>query len=325
MSRNFSFTWFPGSLRESREVLLSIPCKYMLAQYEKAPTTGNLHWEGIVIFTNAKRRTAVVKQIPGAHIKYLEDSRDVLRRIEYCSKERTRVEEVPRITRGTPPQGPGVRSDLKGIAELLQQHKSILEIFTSFPSSTIRNLGNIEKMRRYLQPRRTHTKKVFFLWGETGTGKSRSVIQFFNYPEIPILYILSPDSGTRNLFFSGYDDTIHDAVLIDDFYGNYPWSSMLRICDRYPIDVQTRDSTPVQFNPKYLIFTSNKDPRLWYKNMNWVTLQRRVHAIIHFSVGTDYNVPFNDYPKDGPGRSPSIRSDSERRPQPLGSAWDEEL
>ncbi len=301
----------------------------MLAQLERSPENHNLHWEGIVIFTNARRRTAVVKDLPGAHIKYLEDSQDIQRRMAYCTKERTRVDGMPRINRGSPPSGPGVRSDLKGIAELLQQHKSILEIFTSFPSSTIRNLGNIEKMRRYLQPRRTHTKKVFFLWGETGLGKTRSILSFFNYPEDCILYILSPDSGTRNMFFTGYDDTVYDAVLIDDFYGNYPWSSMLRICDRYPIDVQTRDSAPVQFNPKYLFFTSNKDPRLWYKNMNWPTLHRRVcesgGSIIHFTVGTNFNIKFDDYPINATSWRVSPSTNSPRGPQPLGTAWDEEL
>lgn len=293
----------------------------MLCQLECGEENGNFHFEGIIIYENAKRLTAVRRDIPGAHIRYLDGDGDVQHRIEYCSKIRTRVEEIEPINRGTPPTGRGVRSDLKGIADLLREHKSILEIFSLYPSSCIRNLTNIEKMQRYLQPRRTHAKKVFFLWGETGLGKSRSVIDYFKYPESPQLYILAPDSGTRNLFFSGYNDHIHNAVLIDDFYGNYPWSSMLRICDRYPIDVQTRDSTPVQFNPEYLIFTSNKDPRLWYKNMKWETLRRRVTAIIHFTENTDWKIDYGNYQIDASGGSPSPSELWSSSPATLGSAW----
>ncbi len=320
-SRSYKFTWFCGDkFAEYYAILYCTPCKYMLCQLEESPDTGLWHFQGVVTFDNAKRFTAVRKLFPGAHIQNI-GADEVRHQLEYCSKTHTRVAGIERIDRGTRPTGPGVRSDLIGVAQMLSAGKSILKIFADFPATTIRNLSNIERMQRLMQPRRTHVKKVFILWGETGTGKTRSVLDFFNYPKDDIIYMLPPNSGTNNMFFTGYDDTIHDCVLIDDFYGKYPWSSLLRICDRYPIKVQVRDSSPIHFNPKYLIFTSNKDPRLWYKNMHWPTLLRRLHAIIHFTVLTGSKINFNDYPKHGQSGS----SDVERIPQhppAIGSAWD---
>ncbi len=96
------------------------------------------------------------------------------------------------------------------------------------------------------------------------------------------LYVLPPNSGTNNMFFDFYDQCEHEAVLIDEFYGNWKWSAMLQVVDRYEIYVQTRAGAPCLFFPHYLIFTSNKDPREWYPNMEWKYLNRRILQIFKF-------------------------------------------
>ncbi len=96
------------------------------------------------------------------------------------------------------------------------------------------------------------------------------------------LYVLPPNSGTNNMFFDFYDQCEHRAVLIDEFYGNWKWSALLQVTDRYPIYVQTRAGSPCLFFPEYLIFTSNKSPREWYLNMEWKYLNRRILKIFHF-------------------------------------------
>lgn len=76
--------------------------------------------------------------------------------------------------------------------------------------------------------------------------------------------------------------------MVDEFYGWFSWDFMLRLCDRYPLSVETKGGA-VQFVAKKIIFTSNDHPRDWYKKMterygwdaNTNPLCRRITKTVH--------------------------------------------
>ncbi len=281
--RNYCITWnLPINtevtseiVKERERFLEQFPCKFIAYQLERGTEKHRLHHQIIVITNNSVRHAYLRKRFTGAHI---ERCHNVEASIDYCTKSDTRVTGYEPVTRGTPPQGKGRRTDLARIADLIESSASIRTIFRSCPSSTIIHFSSIEKLRRYIVPKFDIQKHIFVLWGDTGTGKTRSVREKFRKEE---LFILPPNSGTNNVFFDYYDQTIHRAVLVDDYFGFWRYTSFLQIIDRYPMFVQTRSGAPVYFNPEYIIFTSNKDPKLWYPNMDFAPIRRRIEKIIH--------------------------------------------
>lgn len=92
------------------------------------------------------------------------------------------------------------------------------------------------------------------LWGAPGTGKTRHVYDYHNHEKI-----YKHDGGS---WFDGYQ--AHDVVLFDDFTGSdFKLTYLLKLCDRYPMRVPIKGDF-VQFVPRVIYFTSNKDPKEWY-------------------------------------------------------------
>lgn len=110
---------------------------------------------------------------------------------------------------------------------------------------------------------RDHPVEVIVLHGPAGTGKSKYCKD--NYPKAYW--------KQRSQWWDGYNN--HEHVVVDEFYGWLPYDLLLRICDRYPLLVETKGGQ-VQFVAKTIIITSNLHPLQWYKNMYFPALQRRV-------------------------------------------------
>ncbi len=102
---------------------------------------------------------------------------------------------------------------------------------------------------------------VFIYWGKTGTGKTRSVYDQAKELGESVFSLVQNDSGTP--WFDGYAG--EEVLLIDDFYGWCKVSFLLKLLDRYPLNVQVKGSM-IPFISKKIIFTSNIHPEYWF---NW--------------------------------------------------------
>jgi hypothetical protein len=86
------------------------------------------------------------------------------------------------------------------------------------------------------------------------------------------------------------------VVIIDEFYGWLPYDLLLRLCDRYPLLLETKGGQ-VQCSANTVIITSNLNPSQWYKNVYHKALYRRITTIlfmpklgetIHFNSMDEY-------------------------------------
>lgn len=114
--------------------------------------------------------------------------------------------------------------------------------------------------------------EVHVICGPTGTGKTRYVSD--NYSE---LYYKPKDKGSTS-WWNGYDG--QDVVILDEFYGWLSYDDLLRLCDRYPLTVETKGSS-VQMTATKIFITSNTNPEDWYKRstipqQRWDAFIRRV-------------------------------------------------
>ena len=97
--------------------------------------------------------------------------------------------------------------------------------------------------------------KPFVIWfaGPTGCGKTRTA-----YEEAIARGTVWISPASKMEWFDGYDG--HDTAIFDDFRasGNR-FSYILRIIDRYPMDVPVKGGF-VYWNPKYIVFTCPRTP-----------------------------------------------------------------
>jgi len=131
------------------------------------------------------------------------------------------------------------------------------------------------------QPPRDHEMEIIVIQGPAGTGKSRFCRE--TYPEA---YWKSNDKWWEN--YQG-----QETVIMDDFYGNWmKYNDLLRLCDRYPMDVEIKGGK-VAFISKRIIFTTNIHPSKWYSKVYFTAFIRRVTEWWVF--GTVFHSKYKEY------------------------------
>lgn len=128
----------------------------------------------------------------------------------------------------------------------------------------IRNYRGLTHYRMLCVPERAHEMEILVIYGPTGTGKSKYCLENF-----PGAYWKQ-----RSNWWDGYSQ--QETVIIDEFYGWLKFDTLLRLCDRYPMMVESKGGQ-IQFGGcKRIIFTSNCKPSDWYKVPNFEAFIRRV-------------------------------------------------
>lgn len=119
------------------------------------------------------------------------------------------------------------------------------------------------------KPTENWTKlEVIVKIGPPGCGKTRWA--FENFPD---LYRVSIPKKTGQLWFDGYEG--QETILLDDFYGEIAYPTLLHLLDGYPMQVQIKGGF-VWKNWKRVIITNNECLENWYPIRQIGALQRRV-------------------------------------------------
>lgn len=216
------------------------------------------HIQGYVVF----RKPTAYKDVDrilgtaGAHYEVAKGNHQ--QAADYCKKEAASGDllEVGKL-----PGGSGHRTDLEEIHRKIRDGGRMFDIANEHFGTWVHNhraFAKFQELVRMNLDERKEAPKVFTFWGAAGTGKTRKV-----YEESPNVYAV-PVSSNDSIWFDGYDG--HSDVLFDDFYGGIKFSKMLKLLDRYPLQVPIKGGY-VPFRPKRIYITSNTDPRDWYKNV----------------------------------------------------------
>lgn len=158
---------------------LSSQVGYLCWQREIGGGAGVPHLQGYVSFKESvPLRTVKTRVGNRAHLLMANGSAED--NIAYCSKSDTRDETDPSycfVECGTRPR-PGVgtqggRSDVKEIALLVQAGSNERAIFDAYGGAYIRNHRGISAALALCQKKRDFKTIVVWLYGDTGSGKSR--------------------------------------------------------------------------------------------------------------------------------------------------------
>lgn len=218
-------------------------CTYLTYGREKGENQNTPHLQGYFELPNPQRFTWVKKRITRAHIEIKKGSRSQAR--DYCHKEDPRPFEY-----GTwKADKQGMRNDLINVKRKIDEGVSEEQIAEENFTTWCRNYRALDRYRMLKGKKLCTEKKVIWLYGRTGVGKSKRA-----YDMYPNAFWKSP--GTK--WFDGY--TGEKTVVLDDFRESwFSWSYMLRLLDRYPLTVETKGGS-VPWVPTTIVITSPFHP-----------------------------------------------------------------
>lgn len=265
-------------------------CSFAVYQREVCPETGREHWQGYCEFPTKRYRKSVqrILNCGKIHIDLRRGSQQDA--IKYCTKQDTRKPGTQPYMVGKPSEE-GASNDFELAVRAISEGKSVVEIATKHPKTFVRYFKGIERLialRGAQEPHEFRPMSVGVLWGPTGTGKSRYIVDWCAMLKKSV-YRKSYSKG----FQSWWDGYIGQEVLhIDDFEGESAIEELLTLLDGYGHNKewQVKGGT-VRISAKYCFFTSNSDPNNWYKDLPQTkqsALLRRLGKIYNMQISTTY-------------------------------------
>lgn len=269
-TRNVCFTsWDPLQL----DPTLWPHCTYASWQLELSPEGLRLHWQGYAEFDVAVTWTTLhtYDGFSNPPARFAARHGTQAQAIAYTQKEETRVEGP--WTWGEPKhQGQSV--SLREVAASLQNGASLRDVALSHPAEMIKHAAGIRVYQHLTaRPRGLDEKTLcFVLYGSGGSGKSSFAKKLAQYLG-PRIYCV-PSAKGSGLYWDGYAQG--DVVIIDEFKGNRMQPTEFnQLVDAGPHQVPIHGGT-TEFNSKYIIITTNVNPKQWWEIEYLYSLRRRI-------------------------------------------------
>ena len=262
-TRSIVFTIYDlATLSDLRDYAKS-ECEYVRFGHEVCPTTGREHIQGWLQWSNPRSVASFWKRFNHPHIEPRYGN--VSSNQDYTAKE-GKWEEF-----GEPPKQ-GARTDWSRAHALLQR-SSVAEVIADQPHllPTIRALERFQQIAH--QPTSRDVKTIY-IHGPAGCGKTKAIYDTFG---------TSAYWKPNGEWFDGYNG--EQVLVLDDYYGDLPYSQLLRVLDRYPLRVPIKGGF-VAANWTTVLITSNaRFADQYHAIPDTSALARRVHCVINGALG----------------------------------------
>lgn len=215
---------------------------YLVYGKELAPSTGTPHLQGY-FEGSARVRGSVLRGTTGFARAWLQPARGTQKQcIDYCKKDGDWKEWGE-------PRAQGQRTDLAAIQEEIDGGATEEEIAGDYFGRWCiyrRSFGRYRQLKRGRKRDSSVPVEVYYIYGDTGTGKTRLVYDMF-----PDCY----RHAGSDKFFDGYSN--QEVALFDDAQPDmFTVSKWLQVLDRYPLQVEVKGSI-VDWTPITVILTTN--------------------------------------------------------------------
>lgn len=271
-ARNYCFTIHHNAAavyKELKECDLPEEIQFIVFQGEECPTTKRKHLQGYVQLTK-QLGFVRVKEIFGCDTMHLEAAKGTAEdNIKYCTKEETRW--LPPVQRGECKKQ-GKRTDLEAVATAIRGGAKLKDLAENNPKEfMLYHKGMLAYKRVVKPPLPRNEPEVYFLYGSPGCGKSRLVLELLKNDMLEGNVYFADDVKER--WFDGYDG--QNIVVFDDFEGNFPIRSILRLLDRVPLQLPFKGGFCTIEATKFF-FTSNHPPETFYNEVSHDAWMRRI-------------------------------------------------
>lgn len=267
-------------------------CSYWCMSDEKGNKEETYHTH-IYMYCNSPVKFSVMKKrFDGAHFEMCKgtssENRDYVFKTGKwlnTSKEETRIEGTQEEWGECPLERQGARNDLQDLYDMIKQGMSDYEIMEEMPE-IIFNLDKLERCRQTVLQEKCKNQwrdlEVNYIWGDTGAGKTRSVMEKYGYANVfRVTDYLHPFDNYRG----------QDVVIFEEFRTSVRIADMLNYLDGYPLEL------PCRYSNKYACYTkvyiiSNVGLGQQYPNIQmdeyetFKAFLRRIHNVYQFTAGT---------------------------------------
>lgn len=248
------------------------------------------HTHVFFVSDSAIRFSTIKKKFPEAHIERAEgtaaENRDYVAKSGKwagSAKEETAIPGSFEEWGELPIERQGERTDLARLYALIKDGLSNYEILEENPDYML-NLEKIERARQTVRERQfrdtfreIHTT---YIWGGTGLGKTRGVMEQYGYSGI---YRVTDYAHP----FDGYQG--ESVLLLDEYNSSFKLRELLNYLDGYPLSLPARYSNKVAcYTEVYLISNlslNQQYPEEQYRDpATFAALLRRIHKVIHYTA-----------------------------------------
>jgi hypothetical protein len=259
--------------------IVGIHIKYMCYGLEVCPQTGTKHMQCYFQFKHEKSLAHLRKQFSEwfgfeCTIAFKVADNNAIECVKYCRKDGQFCDF------GQPPKGKGHRSDLQTAIDIISNGGNIQELAMQEPEAFIKYSNGLIKLSMFYVKPRDFMTEVYWVYGPTGTGKSRWV-----YDQVDKESYYFKNATTK--WWCGYAG--QKDVVLDDFRPNkeMPFEYMLNLMDRYPMMVEMKGGT-THFLAQRLFVTAPCEPKDVWSHCEWLKdeqlnqFTRRIKYVIAF-------------------------------------------
>ena len=257
--------------------------KALVGQLERGEQ-GTLHIQAYCEYANAVRIGTLKRDFPSCHAEKRKGNRG--QALTYCTKDESReegpwafgitLERAKSIISGGPSNSE--KAELLDIKEKIKSGVTESNIADDHFTLWVRYFKAFERYRTITTKPRNHEMTVTVIQGPTGTGKSRWAMEQF------------PDAywKQRSNWWCGYSG--QSTIVLDEFYGWVPFDLLLRLCDRYPLLVESKGGQ-LQMVANNIVITTNALPHNWYNNVYFGSFERRVTCwkVMNYTGTSEYD------------------------------------
>lgn len=250
-SRFWCFTDF---YVDDEPVFVPSKMNYLIYAMEKCPTTKRLHFQGYMEFHKKQRQTAVVKFL-SSQCRVFCRAGTQAQAIGYVKKPESKdgVSADNNREHGKPDVNEqGKRNDLHEAVSALKKNNNLREVAMEHTSVFVKFHSGLQKLSSMIYKNRDKNDPpdVYWIYGPSGVGKSRTVWDMFKPDEV---YPKDP----MNKWWDGYVQ--QPVILIDEYKGGWEPSYLLRVIDRYPMTVEIKGGS-MPLNSPVIVITSVTRP-----------------------------------------------------------------
>ena len=260
------------------------------------------HTHLFIQFDNPKRFSAMKKAFPPTHFEQCwgtaQQNRDYIAKEgkwENDDKHGTKIDGTFEEWGELPDEKQGRRNDMTKLMELIEDGKTDCEIFRENPSY-MKNDGMIDRVRQKLRYEKYRTEfrnmKVYYIYGATGVGKTRYVMQ----GNCGVDKVCPGDIYRVTNYKHPFDSYEGEPVIVfDEYRSNFPISEALNYLDGHAVKL------PARYNDRQACYTtvyiiSNEPLRKQYPNIQqdqpetWQAFLRRITSLLYFDKDADGNL-----------------------------------